>query len=45
MKRWFLAGDGAVALSLNLVLGLATAVSLAPHLWQKRQPGLKEQRA
>lgn len=45
MKRWFLAGNSAVALSLNLVLGRATAISLAPHLWQKRPPGLKEQRA
>lgn len=35
------AGVFNLANTLNLVLGLATAVSLAPHLWQKPAPGLK----
>jgi hypothetical protein len=37
------AGVFNLANTLNLVLGLVTAVSLAPHLWQKPERGLEEQ--
>ncbi len=37
------AGVFNLANTLNLVLGLVTAVSLAPHLWQKSARGLEGQ--
>ena len=35
------AGVFNLANAMNLLLGLETAVSLAPQLWQKREPGLE----